>query len=69
MIRQVNYCHDEDMLKIFTNAGNITFKKAGIFNIIPIKIFYNEKNLGTILSVKDVLNLKVETIKMDSAKK
>ena len=40
----MNDYHDEGMLKLFTNAGNITFKKAGICTIILIKMFYNKKS-------------------------
>ena len=44
MIQQVNDCCDEDMLKCFTNPGNVTFKNSGICEIIPIKMFYNVKD-------------------------
>ena len=66
MMESLEDCKKGERLVLSTNGGRVHFAKRGVFKMLPMKIYYNEKSMGTILSIKDVLNVKGTRIVYDT---
>ena len=50
-----------------TNGRNKTFKKKGVLKLLPIPVHFEEDSLATVLSLKDVANIKGVHVTMDTS--
>ena len=57
MVKDVMKCKKGDELLLNTNGGQRLFDEKGVGVVIPVPMYYNENSIGTIYSVKDVLNI------------
>ena len=59
-------CNKGDELLINMNGGQRMFDERGVGVVIPVPMYYNEHSIGTIYSVKDVLDIQGARIMYDS---
>ena len=57
-----------ERLRVRTNVGNRTFYKFDNLDILPVKVHFDGSSLATVLSMKDVKNLRDVVVIMDSSK-
>ena len=67
-IKNMRMCRKNEELIMFTNGGDIIFKKRGVFALFPVPMYYNSDTIATVVAVADILKLEGATIWFDSTK-
>ena len=66
MIKDLKTCISDDTLHLETNSGMKSFDQRGIGTVLEVPIYYNKDSMGTIIVIKDVLNIPGARIIFDS---
>ena len=56
-ISNISACDPWDSLQVVTNGGGVVFKKWGVCKYFPLKMYYNNNSMATILSFKEVADI------------
>ena len=56
-VKEIHQVADSEKLKLFSTEGTTYFEKQGTCNILPIKVWFNDKSLANILSMNEVANI------------
>ena len=66
--KNIKTYNDTEILTVTMNGGSKTFTFRKGLKIFPIHVHYNPESMATILSLKDVANITVATVFMDTEK-
>ena len=66
-VKEIHQVADSEKLKLFSTGGTTYFEKQGTCNILPIKVWFNDKSLANILSMNEVANIDGVSITMDTS--
>ena len=54
LITDVRPCDESELMTVFTNGGQVEYDKVGIFSLLPFQVYFDERSMANILSLKDV---------------
>ena len=54
LLSDINYCHPNTDMCVFTNIGNLDYKHSDTIYLFPLRVFYNPDSISNILSLIDV---------------
>ena len=57
LMKEVRSCNDEEMLKIYTNGGSLSFEEVGPLKHFPMDGYFNPRSIANVLSLKAVSDL------------
>ena len=66
IVSNIVKCAPEDELEMRTNGGSVTYKHTGHFKYLPLKVYFNNKSIANILSLKHVMSIPGAEIKMEN---
>ena len=65
-VTDIQRCNSTDEMKIVTNGGSLKFHHEANLKLLPLKVYYNEYSMATIISLASILDLKDHYATMDS---
>ena len=54
IISDINYCHPNTSIHVFTNVGNLDYNQSSTMYLFPLIVFYNPDCISNILALIDV---------------
>ena len=54
IISEINYCHPNTSIHVFTNVGNLDYNQSSTMYLFPLIVFYNPDCISNILALIDV---------------
>ena len=54
LITNVRLCDDDELMTVYTNGGQIEYNQVGTLAILPFNVYFHERLMANILSLKDV---------------
>ena len=54
MQSNVRNCNENKRLRIVTNGGKLSYNQIGDLKLLPIQVYYNEKLIANVITLKQV---------------